>query len=91
MANLTYERVSVEFAVLIVVHLDTRLVIVDAFCNNTEAREALEEFFLVDILGERSDVNCRVDALPRLLVLGFLCVFLESGSVGLGSQRQHVD
>ena len=88
MANLTYERVSVKFAVLVVVHLDTRLVVIDALGNDAEAGEDLEQFFLVNVLGKRSDVNCCVDALPRLVVLGFLCVLLESRSVGLGSQTQ---
>lgn len=82
--DLTYESVSVEFAVLFVVHLDARLVVIDAFGDNTEAREDLEEFFLINILGKRSDVNCCVDALLRLLALGFLCVFLKSRSVELG-------
>jgi len=41
-ANLTYERVSVEFAVLVVVHLDTRLVVIDALGNDAEAGEDLE-------------------------------------------------
>ena len=76
MAKLTYERVSIELAFLVVVHLDTRLVVIDTFGNDTEAREALEEFFLINILGKRSDVDCCVDALLRLLVLGLLCVFL---------------
>jgi len=51
-ANLTYERVSVELAFLVVVHLNTRLIVIDAFGNDTEAREALEEFFLINILGK---------------------------------------
>ena len=76
MANLTYERVSVKFAVLVVVHLDTRLVVIDAFGNDAVARETLEQLFLINILGKRSDVDCCVDALLRLLVLGLLCVFL---------------
>lgn len=83
MANLTYESVPIEFTVLFVVHLDARLVVIDAFGNDTEAGEDLEQFFLIDILGKRSDVNCCVDALLRLLALGFLCVFLKSCSVEL--------
>lgn len=41
-ANLTNKRVSVELAVLIVVHLNARFVVIDAFGNDTEAREAFE-------------------------------------------------
>ena len=76
MANLTYQGVSVEFAVLVVVHLDARLVVVDAFGNDTEAREALKEFLLVNVLGQRCDVDGCIDALSRLFVLRLLCIFL---------------
>lgn len=76
MANLTYECVSVEIAVIVVVHLDARFVVVDAFGNDTEAGEALEQFFLVHILGERSDVDRCVDALSWLLILLLLCILL---------------
>lgn len=89
--NLTYECVSVEVAVLVVVHLDTRLVVVDAFGNDTEAREALKQFFLINILGERSDIDCCVDALLRLLVLGFLCVLLGNHLDELGSFGQRLN
>jgi len=90
-ANLTYQGVSVEFAVLVVVHLDARLVVVDAFGNDTEAREALEEFLLVNVLGQRSDVDRCVDALSRLLVLRLLCIFLKIRSAALGSSEQYFD
>ena len=40
--KLTYERISVEFAVFVVVHLDARLIVIDAFGNDTEAGEALK-------------------------------------------------
>lgn len=83
MANLTYERVSVEFAVFVVVHLDARFVVVDAFGNDTEAGEALEQLLLTHISGERSDVDSCVDALSWLLVLLLLCVLLRSRSVEL--------
>jgi hypothetical protein len=82
-ANLTYEGVSVEFAFLVVVHLNARLVVIDTFGNDTEAREALEQFFFVDILGKGSDVDRCVDALSRLFVLCLLCIFLKSRSAGL--------
>jgi hypothetical protein len=75
-ANLTNERVSVEFAFLIFVHLDTRFVVVDAFSNDTETSEHLVKFFLVDVLWETSDVDRGVDAL-FLLVLLLLCVLLR--------------
>jgi hypothetical protein len=75
-ANLTDERVSVEFAVLVFVHLDTRFVVVDAFSNDTETGEHLVKFFLVDVLWETSDVDRGVDAL-LFLVLLLLCILLR--------------
>lgn len=80
---LTNECVSVEFAVIVVVHLDARFVVIDAFSNDTEAREAFEQFFLVHILGERSDVDSCVDALSWLLILLLLCILLSRRSVEL--------
>jgi hypothetical protein len=78
--NLTNERISVELAVLILVHLDTGFVVVDAFSDDTEAGECLVQFFLVNILRKTGDVNRGVDAL-LLLVLLLLCVLLREGSV----------
>jgi hypothetical protein len=76
-ANLTNECISVEFAVLIFVHLDTRFVVVDAFGNDTEAGERLVQFFLVNILWKTSNVDRGVDAL-FLLVLLLLCILLQA-------------
>ena len=83
MANFTNEGVSIKFAVLVVVHLDTRLVVIDAFGNDAVAREALEQLFLINILGKRSDVDCRVDALLRLFALLLFRILLRMRSVAI--------
>lgn len=80
-AKLTNEGVSVKVAVLVVVHLDTRLVVVDAFGDHAVAGETVEQFLLVGVFGKRFDVDGRVDALLRLFALLLLCSLLRMKSV----------
>lgn len=82
MALLTDQSIAVEFAVFVVVHLDTRLVVIDTLCNDTKAGEACEELIFVNIVRQRRDVDGGVDTLARLLVLLLLRVFLQIVSNG---------
>jgi hypothetical protein len=82
-ANVTNEGVSVKFAVLVVVHLDTRLVVIDAFGDHAVSREALEQLLFVDVFGQRFDVDGRVDALLWLFALLLLRILLRMRSVAI--------
>ena len=81
MAKFTNESVSVKVTVLVVVHLDTRLVVVDAFGDHAVAGETVEQFLLVGVFGKRFDVDGRVDALLRLFALLLLRSLLRTMSV----------
>jgi hypothetical protein len=80
-AKFTNEGVSVEVAVLVVIHLDTGLVVVDAFGDHAVSGETLEQFLLVDVFGKRLDVDGCVDALLRLFALLLLRSLLRMKSV----------
>ena len=81
MANFTDEGVSVELAFLVVVHLDTRLVVVDTFGDHAVSGETLEQLLFADIFGQRFHVDGRVDSLLRLFVLLLLRILLRMSSV----------
>jgi hypothetical protein len=87
-AKFTNEGVSVKFAVLVVVHLDTRLVVVDAFGDHAVSGETIEQLLFVDVLGKRFDVDGRVDALLRLFALlllrSLLCVEVSRHALTAG-------
>lgn len=51
--SITNESVSIKFAILIVVHLDARLVIVDAFGDYAKLGKRLEQFIFGDVLRKR--------------------------------------
>lgn len=72
----TDEGVSVEVAVLVVVHFDARLVVVDALGDDAETREKSEELVLLGVFGERCNVDGCVDALFGLALL-LLCFVLR--------------
>jgi hypothetical protein len=76
-AKYTNEGVSVKFAVLVVVHLDTRLVIIDTFGDHAVSREALEQLLFSGVSGQRFDVDGRVDALFRLFLLLLFRILLH--------------
>jgi hypothetical protein len=79
--EITNEGVSVKVAVLVVVHLDTRLVVVDAFGDHTVSGETIVQLLFIGVFGKRFDVDGRVDALLRLFVLLLLCSLLRMRSV----------
>jgi hypothetical protein len=82
-ANFTNEGVSIKFAVLVVVHLDTRLVVVDAFGDHAVSREALEQLLFTDVFGQRFHVDGGVDALLRLFALLLFRILLRMKSVAI--------
>jgi hypothetical protein len=82
-ANFTNEGVSIKFAVLVVVHLDTRLVVVDTLGDHAISREALEQLLFTDVFGQRFHVDGGVDALLRLFALLLFRILLRMRSVAI--------
>jgi hypothetical protein len=80
-AKFTNEGVSIKVAVLVVIHLDTGLIVVDAFGDYAVPGETFEQFLLVDVFGKRLDVDGCVDALLRLFALLLLRSLLRMKSV----------
>ena len=52
-ALLTDQSIAVEPAVFVVIHLDTRLVVIDTLCNDTKAGKAFKELIFINVVRQR--------------------------------------